>query len=402
MNCEFCGEEVSQGALACPRCGSPVSPSAAQEKPHTPPPPKVSPDGPAVEKAPHPPTPQTEQAEEADAGWVVPGMPRAVQPTDTRPWEIQAPPEAPPQIPAPPPLEQAPDYEAPPEAPPQIPAPPPLEQAPDYEAPPVPLAKQEEDFIALAEEKAQMEKLAEQPPDPDSEIPGAEHAPAPEASIIESALAGGPETETAVDSDLTGGHKGGGFMAASVAGAGVQTADDPFGLNVTETAPPLAEEEATGRQFNWAKWRNILIMIVAFLVAVSVAAIGLYFGFLRKDNAPTTDPVQTLNNFLTQIVSGDMTKLNDVSVPGSSFQKELSSMLEPYAKTGVLTIKDFQADATKETDANVTVEIKKFVVKLLTTAGETEYLDVLSVNTPVPLRKTVSLVKQNGKWLVSD
>jgi hypothetical protein len=394
MNCEFCGEEVSQGALACPRCGSPVSASAAKEKPTAAPSSKESPDTPAGKPAPQPTAPKTKRPAPADKELVVPGVPRAVQPADIPPWEIQAPAEALPRVPSPsPPPEPATEHEMPP---------PPTEPAPEYETPPPPLAKQEEDFIALAEEKAQMEKSAEQPPDLDSGIPQAEENPAPEAAIIEGTIAGGPEAEILGDDDLTGGHKGGGFMGASVAGAGVQTADDPFGLKVTETAPPLAEEAETERQLNWAKWRNIGMMLVAFLVAASVASIGLYFGFLRKNNAPAVGPAETVDSFCAQIVSGDSAKLNDVAVPGSQFQKELSTMLEPYEKMGVLTVKDFQATTTEETDTNATVELKKFVVKSLNTAGETEYLDVLSMNTPVPLRKTVTLVKRNRKWLVSN
>ncbi len=206
--------------------------------------------------------------------------------------------------------------------------------------------------------------------------------------------------EQIVENDLTGGRKGGGFMGASVAGAGIQTADDPFGLKVTETAPPAAGEHEVGKQFNWSRWYNILIMIVAFLVAGAVAATGVYFGFLSKKTASTIDPVETVKEYCKQVISGDTTNLGDVSAPGSLYQKELSDVIAPYEKLGVLSMKDFQATATNVTATKATVEIKKFVIKSLNTSGDTENLDLLTITDPALLRTTVSLVKQNGKWLV--
>src|SRR5450759_2782566 len=167
MQCEFCGEEVSEGALACPRCGSPVARPAAQEKPATPPPPAAAPPPPtgASIQRPAKPVPQTPTAQppQTDAGSVPAEAPGTTPQESTPPWEIQAPAVNPTQI----------SWQTQPE------------QAPDHEPPHAPLAKQEKDFIALAEEKARLEQPGTLPPDSTSEIPRFNGALPPEVDMVD-------------------------------------------------------------------------------------------------------------------------------------------------------------------------------------------------------------------------
>ncbi len=360
MECEFCAEQITEGALACPRCGSPVSKPAAKE--------------PAADEQ---------------------HVPKQAIPSveGTAPWDIQVPTQpAPPAEPvakvqqpaAPPPWEEQP--------------PPPIPAAP----PDVPLAKAEVDFIAMAEETigpgdaGAPEELPVEAPATN----GAEPVASPGGGLEVPPGAGVYAERMPLDESLISGYKGG-VAASSVAGAGIQTADDPFGLNITESAPPMAGELGEGRGINLKAWYNILVIVVAILVAGTVVITGVYYGFLRKKTPSAGDPVAAVTEYCRQVISGDTTNLNNVSVPGSLFQNELANIIEPYEKLGVLTIKDLMATATNVTDTQATVQINKFVVKSEST-GSPEYFDLLSITKPSALRTTINLVKQNGKWLVSN
>jgi hypothetical protein len=89
--------------------------------------------------------------------------------------------------------------------------------------------------------------------------------PPPGAETDVSALADQtvwPGTETEVtpehvvlEDKLIGGYKG--PEPASVAGAGIQTAEDPFGLRITEKAPPAAlPPRATTRRSRRSRFRG--------------------------------------------------------------------------------------------------------------------------------------------------
>jgi hypothetical protein len=88
-------------------------------------------------------------------------------------------------------------------------------------------------------------------------------------------------------------------------------------------------------------------------------------------------------------------------VPGSAYQAEISNATRPYEKQGVMSVKEFEADTTTMNDTSATVVIKKLVVEIITTGDTTERVNLLTAQ-PVPLRSTVSLVRQDGKWLVSN
>jgi hypothetical protein len=360
MECEFCGEEISEGALACPRCGSPA------------PKPDVTAKAPSVTGVPGaqgtPPASQAEppRLEERAAPPAQAGTPTA------RP----GPPVAPPPASPPPSQQSAPPWESP--------SPPATPPGPGE----VPLARQEEDFIALAEEM-----VAESPPVGEP----VEAAPQSPAGVVNPAL---PDERVELDGTLTGGFKGETAGGASVAGAGEQTADDPFGLNITETAPPVAAEAEAGRRFNFRSWWNILMMFVALLVAGAVAFVGVYFGFLREKGLSPKEPVAAVQEYIRQVVSGDTSTLSSVSVPGSAYQSEIVNALKPYEKQGVISVKEFDADTTSMNDTTATVSIRKLTVEILTTGDTTERVDLLALQPP--LRNTVNLVRQNDRWLVSN
>lgn len=318
MECEFCGEEISGGALACPRCGSPVSKPAADAAPVTP---AGTPASPA------------------------PGGPGA--PADA------------------------------------------------------PLARQEEDFIALAEEMVTASggtpasDIASAPAVPGAPVPPAtavaEQVVPPGASVAPEAIA--------LDNTLTGGYKGE-VSGASVAGAGEQTADDPFGLNITEAAPPVTPEADSGRRINFRNVWNIIVMFVALIVAGAVAYTGLYFGFLRE-KGPSGKAAAALEEFTGKAVSGDSAGAGLLSVPGAPFGNELSAILRAYDNLGIVTLKEFEVEEKSLTKTGATLEIRKFVVELMTENG-TEKINVLDITKPERLRTTVDLVYQDGKWLVSN
>lgn len=338
MECEFCGAEISAGALACPRCGSPVSKPAVKEPPGAP--------GHAA-----PPAPSS-------------SPPRAAIP----PWELDVTQTGAPQAPI----------------------------APQD----VPLARQEEDFIALAEEMVSRETGGSPPSEFATEAPAVNGPEPAVAAVADQSVPPGayvaPE-QVVLDNNLTGGYKGA-VGAASVAGAAVQTADDPFGLNITETAPPTAAELEAGRRIDLGRWWNILIMFAALLVAGAVAFTGVYFGFLRKKGPSNGDPAAVLREYCGQVIAGDV---NNGFVPGATYQGEITALINAYEKLGVMSVKDFEATTTRMTETQATVEIKKFVVQVMTTGG-TEYYDLLGITEPTRLRTTVNLVKQNGKWLVGN
>ena len=336
MQCEFCGEEVSPGALACPRCGSPVL--------------KAS-------------TPQGAPAASQEAG-APPTHAEASRLPGTGPRKGVSPPSL-----------------------------------ADITVPPadVPLAKQEEDFIALAEEQVSIEERAEKPQAfsretgsagvvaayADQEVPPGAHV-APEAVTLETSLTGGyKEADT----------------GPSVAGAGVQTADDPFGLNITETAPPAASEAVPAGGFNWRAALNVAIILITAVVVGVVVFIGV--NALKNRKPSRTAPVESLRTYVNLIVATDSTGMENVAVPGAVLGSKIYDLLKPYDKLGTMRVKDFDAQVIKNDGKNAQLDITKFIIELMTTSGK-ELIDVLEIKEPHRLQTTVNLIYQNGNWLVTN
>lgn len=324
MKCEFCGEEITPGALACPRCGGPIS------------------------------------------------KPVAAQPTEGIPAQTAA-------APAQPPVEPA-AYQPPPDP---------------------PLAKVEEDFIALAEESVMLEaEDASAPPPPEAgPLAGAPDV----ASLADQSVPPGAHIapdQYVPQETLTGGYKG--PETSSVAGAGVQTADDPFGLNITETAPPSDEPVVWARSWRYSRWWNLTVMIIGIAILVAGIGAAVYFGFIRK-GGPGAAPTEALRNYIEQVVSGDTGNLNKVAAPGSQLAQELNSMLKGYEKYGIITLKGFETKTVKVSDTSATVQITKLDIELQDEKGNKEMLSILNMTKPFELNKlhpTIEIIKQNGTWLV--
>ncbi len=263
----------------------------------------------------------------------------------------------------------------------------------------MPLARQEEDFIALAEET-----LRQAPPPPEPAGLGDSEAVVTPASDIGQPLPPGADTGQPVtlDTSLTGGYKGGTAGGASVAGAGEQTADDPFGLKITEQAPPISYQADEGRQRNWRNWWNMAVGITAFLVAAAVCYFGIYYGFIKKKGPSGKAAVAAVEEYCRQVVSGDTSRLSDVSLPGTTFQAELTSSLQQYDRSGVMSLKDFEGETTQVSAGRATVVIKRLVLELLTSTGNKKTIEVVASGKPASLRTTLTVVNQNGKWLVSN
>jgi hypothetical protein len=327
MECEFCGEEITPGALACPRCGSPA--------------------------------------------------PKQVAPPDNN---------APAQVPG-----QA--------ATPQPTAPPVGEKPPDP-----PLAKLEEDFIALAEETVAFDDASapgpEAPPNGPADagvVPGG-MAAITDATVLPGAYL--PAEQVAIDGTLVGGYKG--PEATSVAGAGEQTADDPFGLNITEKVPPVAKEWKPLRAASWRyrPWWNITVLIVGIALLVSGVGIGVYFGFVKKSGPDMGAPVSALKDYMVAAVSGDQEAVNRFAAPGNTLKTSLDTILRGYEKYGIVTVKGFGGKTLKINGTNATVAIDKLEVEITNEKGDKEVISILDIRQPFKLPTTIQLIQQNGDWKV--
>lgn len=318
MKCEFCGEEISEGALACPRCGSPAS-----------------------------------------------------KPADRQP---QATAEGPP----------------------------PLQQAPIDP----PLAKVEEDFIALAEESITMEGNGDASGGYDPQAPAAPVQPGPiSASAIadQTVLPGGEVVAEPVqlDHSMTSGYQ---FAdgAGNVAGAGEQTGDDPFGLNITETAPPTDKQWKSLRQgWRYSRWWNITVMAVGIIILLAGITLGLYYGVFKKTGPDMGGPPDALKNYVTAAIGGDSSQLARLTLPGSKFASDIRTLLKGYEKYGIMSLSGFDAKTTKVTGTNATVQISKVEVEINNEKGTKEMVSALDITQPFKLPTTVQMVLKDGQWLVS-
>lgn len=338
MKCEFCGAEISEGALACPRCGSPVSKPAGDERP--------------AGGAPAPAA--------AQRSGQPPGAPVVTPPQPGGPVE-----------------------------PPSVPPPAPGEP---FDAPLAPL---EEDFISLADEKMapfepppEKEKQAAGPPEARAGAPG---APAPEGAAQQK---GEPEYLEA-DTKLTGGYKG--PETASVAGAGVQTEDDPFGLKIAETAPSVAEIQAD-RHFNFAGLWNVIKMVVVLLVVAAVVTVGVMF--LVKGKSPAVAARDTVREFFKYIVSGDSRDAGALTVPGSTLADQVVKLLTPLNSQGVATVKALEFKTLNSSPTNVTLQVTRFDIELTTESNEVIKYKVTDLANQFKLPTEFTVLKQGGKWIV--
>jgi len=305
MKCEFCGENVTEGALACPRCGAPVTVSPTRES--------------------------------------VPDRPlQPSEPTD------------------------------------------------------VPLAPVEEDFTALAEMTVVEEGGSQLASDFATEVQETES----ETALADQVVPPGAHVmaeEIHLDSTLTGGYKG--PDAPSVGGVGEQTADDPFGLNVTETAPPISDEETKGGQWDYRRIRNVVVMFVALLAAFSIAGIGIYFGFIRESEPAAAKPEDTVEEFFEMIFAGDVDSIGSVAASNASIVGQMEQLIVPYEKMGVVSIKSFNTETTSNENGRATVVVNNFLIEVNSELGS-DIFDMLETSKPFPVPTVIELVEQNGKWLI--
>ncbi len=361
MECEFCGESLSEGALACPRCGSPITrttPPAATPGPSRPGP------GPGADGELPP--------------WEIQVEPRKkISPSSqgAAPRPASAPGQSPSEA-----VQRPPQVQRPPGQPPVPPA---WEQQP----PPEPVSPQ---TLEQQQPPVQVPPPVWEEPTGALAIPPGAYAP-PEKAVL--------------GNSMTGGYQGG-VESSSVAGAGVQTADDPFGLNITEKVPPMAQTGVHGEKSRLKTAVNVAVIIIAILVAGGVACAGVYYGFLRKKTASPAEPVAALHDYVNQVLSGDQVRINSVSVPGATYGSEIMAIVEPLTKQGgVASLKSFEARTTSMTPAgkptNATVEVSILVVNI-TADGETRSYDLLGASSQNKLRTTVTLINQNGTWKVSN
>jgi len=316
MKCEFCGEELSPGALACPRCGGPVS------KPAGPP----------------------------------PGEGQA-------PGASQAPAGAPVKVPDP------------------------------------PLAKLEEDFFALAEETVTDEAGLDAARPPDPFVPASAQSI---AAIVDQSIPPGAAIaveQNVLGNELTGGYKGPGM--SSVAGAGVQTADDPFGLNVTD-AKPGDNLPPIHRHWRYSRWWNLTMLTIGIVILACGVFAAVYFGMIKKSGPSGGSAAAAVNDYIAATLTQNQARLAQVSAPGSKFGSDLNTLLAGYQKYGFLSLQTCDVKTVSISADAATVEISKLDVEIDHPNGTKEIVPVLDITQPYKLPTTVQLVRQNGQWVVKS
>lgn len=315
MRCELCKIEINEGALACPRCGSPVARPAGGTEP------------PAAQPAPTP-------------------------------------------------------------GPPPAPEPP----------PDVPLAPLEEDFIAMADDSAIEAAVAkkfgtaEAPPQERADVSGVAEQSIPPGAPI-------PSEPVRLDtSDMTGGYKG--PEGPSVSGAGAQTADDPFGLEIRETAPPSVAFEEEESRWNKVTIVNWTVTIVIILAAMAAAGIGIYYGFLSKSKPGELSPQGTVQEFFTYAAGSDYSRAATITTSTSSMIPQAQTVLKPFENMGTIDIKKLETKKENQSATNATVVVTNFEIKVTTEKGS-ELFDVLAIEKPIKLPTTINLIKQGDKWFIN-
>lgn len=142
-------------------------------------------------------------------------------------------------------------------------------------------------------------------------------------------------------------------------------------------------------------------MIVALLVAAGLIVLGVYVVSGRK-KATLDTPAGALREFMRLACAADFSSLQKIAVPDAPLVDEVQQVLKPYEKLGILTLTKLDTRTISETGSSATIEIKKFEVEITSTDGGTEMLDMLSVEKPFKLPTRISLIKQQGKWVISS
>ncbi|MBU4180032.1 MAG: hypothetical protein KJ625_08855, partial [Actinobacteria bacterium] len=256
----------------------------------------------------------------------------------------------------------------------------------------------EEDFIAMAEmtvvEKGDSRlasEFATEQPETESGTELADQVVPPGAHVT--------AEEIHLDSTLTGGYKG--PDAPSVGGVGEQTADDPFGLNITETAPPVSGDKRKGEPWDFRRIRNVVVMIVSLLAAFSIAGAGIYFGFIRESKPAVATPEDTVEEFFEMMVTGDRDDLGSVSVSNAKVIGQMEQLIAPYERMGVVSLRKFNAETTSNQDGRATVSVDDLMIEVNSEKGS-EIFDMLKTSKPFPVPTVIQLIEQNRKWLISS
>ena len=256
-----------------------------------------------------------------------------------------------------------------------------------------PLARLEEDVFALVEETVIVTG--------EGGVAVAEPASRADASALADTVVPpganvAPEA-IGIDTTLTSGYKG--PQGPSVAGAGVQTADDPFGLNVAVAPPTAASPEKRG--FDLTSAWNIAAMALVFLLVCAIVIAGLYFGLLRKNGGRSSAPADTVKEFFTMAVEGDAAGAASLATPDSTLSGQVEQLLVPYRRQGSVSLKDFKAKTTESGEAKTSVEITGLDVEVTTDEGVVPY-NLLEHTKPVPLPTLIELENRDGKWLITN
>jgi hypothetical protein len=199
---------------------------------------------------------------------------------------------------------------------------------------------------------------------------------------------------------LTGGYQG--PEGPSVGGAGQQTADDPFGLNIREKEPPTMAP--LPRRSIYSGWRNTLTIIVAVIVLLVAGGFGIYFGFMKKADS-SGSALDTVKNFYTTVINETPESvMEQFVVPNSPQIGQLQTLLVPYKKDGFVTIDKCDGKVVLVSPTQVRVDLSNLSIKVKRTANSEVYTkDLLEKGTqPYPMPSSVNLIKQNGKWVVAS
>ncbi|MBN1289552.1 MAG: zinc ribbon domain-containing protein [Actinobacteria bacterium] len=203
--------------------------------------------------------------------------------------------------------------------------------------------------------------------------------------------------------ELTDTHTGGfkeGMAGPSVAGAGSQTADDPFGLNVSENPPiPMVITEEEGR-LNRETLINIIIMVAAMIFVAGVSVLGVYLLVIKKPPPKTNSPETTVSLALNKVFSGTLAGIEEYAVPDSPFIIKADQIFEPYREIGTMTLKTFETETNVEGD-KATLTIITLNIDIVSPEVN-EVIDALTITKPTILPTIVHLEKRNNKWIITD
>lgn len=254
------------------------------------------------------------------------------------------------------------------------------------------------EYIDLAEVTVPSEQAPAAPQIPAEESPFGEETPADIGSVADQSIAPGiliPPESVQLTNEHTGGYKEA-AAGPSVAGAGAQTADDPFGLKITETAPVISSAEEEG--FNFNNLKNIVMLIFSFLIIAGVTALGVWYFVIRKPAPKVASPQSSIENTLVKVFSGSLSGIENYADPNCEFVAKANTVFAPYRELGMLTLSDFETE-TEITGNVAMVTITKLNVKLTSESGD-EMLDILSVTKPYPFPTVIKLEKRNNKWII--